>query len=229
MGAIVPSISSTGLGRVCQGSVCIDLENPPPLRVRDLELPLDLAARPDLEIEFGNETPINLLRPRNPPPPPPLFGGTDPQIGPEGGGFLAIYRLMGTFRYDFRADEALSALFTTNGLEVRGDFLANGVTSENLLAHITQAAELGKGWLNSVYPLSDLAYMCLMSGWWYKGLLYKARDLTQWDENKPSFVKVSTDDPLKYTMDWDLGETTNIFMAIAEAYVTAFQTAEISF
>ena len=59
---------------IIKASVHIDLENPP----------LDLAARPDLEIEFGKETPINLLRPRN----PPLdLGERTPKSGSKGGGF----------------------------------------------------------------------------------------------------------------------------------------------
>ena len=50
-----------------------------------------MAARPDLEIEFGKETLINLLRPRK----PPLdLGEPTPKSGSKGGGVLGLYRLI---------------------------------------------------------------------------------------------------------------------------------------
>jgi hypothetical protein len=136
---------------------------------------------------------------------------------------------MGTVKFDFRADEKISSLLKLDGLGYYELFKANGVTSGNVLAHITEAAEIGSFWLDSVYPLADLAYMCLMAGWWYKGVLYKSGDLTKWDSQKPYFVREIIDDPSDRASNTKLGDATQIYAAIAEAYMTAFADAEIFF
>jgi hypothetical protein len=128
---------------------------------------------------------------------------------------------MGTVKFDFRADEKISSLLKLDGLGYYELFKANGVTSGNVLAHITEAAEIGSFWLDSVYPLADLAYMCLMAGWWYKGVLYKSGDLTKWDSQKPYFVREIIDDPSDRASNTKLGDATQIYAAIAEAYMTS--------